>query len=141
MSERNKYDPMKKFVVEGSSFEPKKLIRRFPSGAVRSSDEGRPRPDFISPYALMSLGEHFGANSNDFGATNYYLGIKPVDCLGSMFRHYCELAMAIHEDDKEAIRKAVQSFAANGIMALHQVEIERKGLYVEKYDKTELVEV
>lgn len=136
---RQSMEQQNKYPIEPPAKEKKKL-RRFPSGAVRSDDTGRPRPDYISPYAIMALGEHFGGtNENDFGATNYYLGIKPVDCLGSMMRHYCELAIAIHQNDKEAIRSAVKAFAANGIMALHQVEIERLGLYKEIYEQTEII--
>lgn len=118
----------------------KKKLRRFPSGAVRSDDSGRPAPQMISPYAIMALGEHFADNTNDFGAINYFKGIKPQECLGSMMRHYCELYIAILENDPEGIRKALQSYTANGIMALHQVEIERKGLYKEEFEKTELID-
>lgn len=118
-----------------------KKIRRFPSGAVRSDDTGRISPHYISPYALKAVGEHFAGNASDFGATNYYLGIKPVDCLGSMMRHYLDLAIAIEENDTEAIREELKAYVANGIMALHQVEIERKGLYKEVYEKTEIIDL
>jgi hypothetical protein len=115
-------------------------IRRFPSGAVRSSDVGRIRPDFISPYALKYIAERFAGNSNDFGATNYYMGIKPVDILPSLGRHYLDLQEADMEGRHEDVKKEYASIAQNCIMALHQIILEEKGLYKEPYDKTELVD-
>jgi hypothetical protein len=115
-------------------------IRRFPSGAVRSNDTGRIRPDYISPYALEEIAAHFTHSKNDFGPTNYFLGIKPEDILPSVFRHYLELQKAMLEGDKEKVRHDFRSLAANCIMALHQIVLEEKGLYKETYNSTELVD-
>lgn len=116
-----------------------KKIRRFPSGAVRSDDTGRIRPDYISPYAIEEIAKHFTTAKNDFGPTNYFLGIKPVEIIPSVFRHYLELHSAYMEGDMEKVRHDFRSLAANCIMALHQIVLEEKGLYKEVYDKTELV--
>ena len=118
----------------------KKKIRRFPSGAVRSDDTGRIRPDFISPYALKALGEHFGGNENDFGAINYWKGIPEIDILPSVYRHFLDLQIAIYEGDTDVIRKEIMALAANSIMILHTHEIKRLGIYKEVYDKTELID-
>lgn len=117
-----------------------KFIRRFPSGAVRSDDTGRIRPDFLSPYAIEEIAKHFTVAKNDFGATNYFMGIKIDDILPSISRHYLDLHKAIIEGNTELVREEVRAIAANCIMALHQIVIEEKGLYTEKYDKTELVD-
>lgn len=119
----------------------KKKIRRFPSNAVRSDDTGRERPDFISPYAVKAIGEHFAGNSNDFGATNYWLGIPEIDVIASVARHFIDLQIALHEGNTEMVRKEWQALAANAIMGLHTHEIIRLGLYKELHEKTELIEI
>ena len=114
-------------------------IRRFPSGAVRSDDTGRIRPDYISPYALNEIAQHFTDAKNDFGATNYFKGIKPQDVLASIQRHYLDLHISILENKSEVTRVELRALAANCIMALHQIVLEERGLYEEPYEKTELI--
>ena len=121
--------------------QPKKQIRRFPSGAVRSDDRGRVRPDFVSPYAIHEIALHFTVAENDFGATNYYKGIKPEDILPSMGRHYLEFQEAVMKGDKAGMRSALRSMGANCVMGLHQIVAEEKGEYKEVYDKTEYVDI
>lgn len=118
-----------------------KFIRRFPSGAVRSDDRGRVRPDFLSPYALREVALHFTGNENDFGATNYFFGIKPGDVNPSISRHYLDLQEAFAENDKDRVREELRAIAANCIMALHQIVLEEKGLYKEVHEKTEYVRI
>lgn len=119
--------------------EPTKYIRRFPSGAVRSDDRGRIRPDYISPYALEAIAEHFTGNKNDFGATNYFNGIRPHDCNPSISRHYLDLQKGFATNDSKLIYEELKALAANCIMALHQIKIEEAGLYKEPFAKTEYV--
>lgn len=116
-----------------------KFIRRFESGAVRSDDRGRIKPSYISPYALEEIAEHFSNNENDFGATNYFKGIKPIHIIDSVGRHYLDLQKALIEGDTEQLRKDFRSLAANCIMALHQIVLEERGEYKEIYDKVEYV--
>jgi hypothetical protein len=115
-------------------------IRRFPSGAVRSDDTGRIRPDYLSPYALKYIAECFSNNSNDFGATNYFKGIKPDDIFPSLSRHYIDLHEALIEGKDSEVKREFASIAQNCIMAIHQIIMEEKGLYKELYKKTELVD-
>lgn len=118
-------------------------LRRFKSGAVRSSDRGRIRPDYISPYALEEIAEHFTKAEKDFGSesdsTNYFLGIEPKDVKGSIARHYLDLMKGFAENDEEKIREELRALASNCIMALHQIRIQELGLYKEVYDKTEYI--
>lgn len=118
-----------------------KFIRRFPSGAVRSDDRGRVRPDFLSPYALREVALHFTGNENDFGATNYFFGIKPIDVNPSISRHYLDLQEAFAENDNKRVRDELRAIAANCIMALHQIVLEERGLYKEVYEKIEYVRI
>jgi len=119
--------------------QPKKQIRRFPSGAVRSDDTGRIRPDYISPYAEAEIAEHFTTAKNDFGPTNYFLGIEPVDIYPSMKRHMLELGEGLMNGDKAMVRNALRSLGANSVMGLHQIVMEERGEYVKRYKSTELV--
>jgi len=125
--------------VEHSMDSSPKQIRRFPSGAVRSDDTGRIRPDYISPYAEAEIAEHFTTAKNDFGPTNYFLGIEPVDIYPSMKRHMLELGEGLMKNDKAMIRNALRSLGANSVMGLHQIVMEEKGEYVKRYKSTELV--
>jgi len=115
-------------------------IRRFPSGSVRSDDTGRVRPDYLSPYAIKYIAECFSNNSNDFGVTNYFLGIKPSDIFPSLSRHYLDLHEALVECKNDEIKREFASIAQNCIMALHQIIMEEKGLYKEVHEKTELID-
>ncbi len=119
--------------------ETRKQIRRFESGAVRSDDRGRIKPSYISPYALEEIAKHFSENENDFGATNYFKGIKPKYIIDSVGRHYLDLQKALIEGDRTQLRKDFRSLAANCIMALHQIVLEERGEYKEIYEKVEYV--
>lgn len=120
-----------------------KQLRRFKSGAVRSDDRGRLRPDYISPYALEEIAEHFTQAAKEFGAddfaTNYFKGIEPKDVKGSISRHYIDLQKAFAEKDDVKVREELRAMACNCIMALHQIRISELGLYVEEFDKTEYI--
>ena len=120
--------PSIKFDIQSS-----KKIRRFPSGAVRSDDTGRPRPDWVSALAIEALGEHLAGNANDFGATNYLKGIPVDECLASLMRHYCEYQKTGNFVD-------LRSLAFNAVAALHTACLIKDGDYKEIYPKTELVD-
>jgi len=113
--------------------QPTKKIRRFPSGAVRSDDTGRPRPDWVSALAIEALGEHLAGNANDFGATNYLKGIPVDECLASLMRHYCEYKKTGNFVD-------LRSLAFNAVAALHTACLIKDGEYKEVYPTTELVD-
>jgi len=113
--------------------QPTKKIRRFPSGAVRSDDTGRPRPDWVSALAIEALGEHLAGNANDFGATNYLKGIPVDECLASLMRHYCEYKKTGNFVD-------LRSLAFNAVAALHTACLIKDGDYKEIYPTTELVD-
>jgi hypothetical protein len=125
--------------IEHSMDSSPKKIRRFPSGAVRSDDTGRIRPDYISPYAEAEIADHFTTAKNDFGPTNYFLGIEPVDIYPSMKRHMLELGEGLMKNDKAMVRNALRSLGANSVMGLHQIVMEEKGEYVKRYKSTDLV--
>lgn len=117
----------------------KTKLRRFPSGAVRGDNTGRPRPDLISPYSLLALGEHLSNNADEKGEANFMLGIPEKSCLESLERHTQELKMALFTGDTEEARLAWQGIMFNAMAGLHTHEIKRLGIYKEVYEKTELI--
>lgn len=119
-------------------------VKRFPSGAIRSDSRGKPRFDFISPYALELIAKHHTKNSDNFNdedefGANYMKGIKPKDVLPSLLRHENDMRIALLEGNKELIKEELIALASNALMALHQIVLEEKGLYKEIYSKTEYV--
>jgi hypothetical protein len=130
-----KLDPFAPYKTGGIKFEvpTAKKIRRFPSGAVRSDDTGRPRPDWVSALAIEALGEHLAGNANDFGATNYLKGIPVDECLASLMRHYCAY-------QKSGDFVDLRSLAFNAVAALHTACLIKDGDYKEVYPTTELVD-
>jgi len=118
----------------------KKKIRRFPTGAVRSNDAGRPDPTLISPYAMEELAMHLTENTNEFDPQNYWLGIPEEECLKSMLRHYISYQkhkMAGLSGEYETDLRAI---AFNAMAALHTHALKKHGKYKEIYDRTELID-
>lgn len=110
-----------------------KKIRTFPSGAVRSDNTGRCRPDMVSPYGIEEISMVLIENQNYFGALNYLKGLPEDVCLESLCRHVEEAkeALYIHED-KDLFRKIMRSVGFNAIAALHTIVLKEKELYKEE---------
>lgn len=127
--------------------EDKTYIRRFPSGAIRSDDRGRERPDFVSPYAIHALGKYLANTENSFAKVNYLLGIPVSECWSSLCRHHVELGMLIAKKytidpssvTNEEIEHAAAALTFNGIAMLHTLELIKRGEYKEVYNKTEYI--
>jgi len=68
-----------------------KLDKRiFESGAQRDSNEGKIRPDLISPYMLKALGKVLADGANHYGERNWEKGM-PLDIFKeSASRHYVQ---------------------------------------------------
>jgi hypothetical protein len=127
--------------------ENKTYIRRFPSGAIRSDDRGRERPDFVSPYAIHALGKYLANTENSFAKVNYLLGIPVSECWSSLCRHHVELGRLIAKKytidpssvTNEEIEHAAAALTFNGIAMLHTLELIKRGEYKEVYNKTEYI--
>lgn len=68
-----------------------KLDKRiFESGAQRDSNEGKIRPDLISPYMLKALGKVLAEGASHYGERNWEKGM-PMDIFKeSASRHYVQ---------------------------------------------------
>lgn len=129
-------------LIEEAKQEPKKYIRRFPSGAVRSDSTGRPRPDWVTPYGIEEVSMVLVNNANDFGSLNYMKGIPEEACVESLCRHVEEAKEALYvTKDMDTFRRVMQSVGFNALATLHTIVAKERGVYVEQYSKTELIEL
>ena len=59
----------------------------FDSGAVRDTQEGKGRMDFLPAFALMEVAKHFEAGANKYGDNNWRKGIPVSRYIDSGLRH------------------------------------------------------
>ena len=111
---------MNSFIVKDSGNR-----ERFVTGAVRDTANDKPRPDLISPFFLMRLGEHLRKGANKYTEWNWAKGIPSSRCFASCMRHLMQYAMGKRDEDH-------LSAAAFNIMAIiHNEETEGKAALVE----------
>lgn len=108
------------------------MIRRFPSGAIRSDNRGRERYDFISPLALKELAQFLATTENAFASDNYFLGIPEEACMESLLRHVNDYRINKKKEEATAI-------LFNAVALLHTILLKERGEYITKYDKTEYI--
>lgn len=76
------------------------IKRKFPSGAVRDSNEGKSRPDLISPYFAERLGHRLAYGiKQGYPANNWKLGIPDEAFLESLERHLIAYKMGKTDED------------------------------------------
>lgn len=73
--------------------------RQFPSGAVRDTDSGKPRPFLIPPEALESLGHTLAEGAKHYGERNWEKGMPLGQFFDSMLRHYIGVYKLDHSED------------------------------------------
>lgn len=91
----------------------------FGTGAVRDSSEGKPRPDLISPHAIMREAVWMAKGAKKYGERNWEKGIPIRRCFESMFRHLLMYWLGDRtEDHLAAIR-----FNAGAIMHFEETTL------------------
>lgn len=93
--------------------------RQFESGAVRDSDANKPRPDLISPWFLLRLGELMKKGAEHYGEHNWCKGIPSSQYFASLYRHL--LAYASGKTDEDHL--AAMAFNVMGL--IHNEEAEK----------------
>ncbi len=73
--------------------------REFDTGAVRDIDDSKPRPDFISPFMLMRVGEHLAKGANKYGDRNWEKGMPFSVYIASTMRHLLKYMMGWRDED------------------------------------------
>jgi hypothetical protein len=87
-------------VMEGNpSSEPTVSLRRFPSGAVRSTDADEYRYDLISPIGLRRLAMTCAEGAQKYGEYNWLKGMPVSDILNHAIKHIFEFLRGDESED------------------------------------------
>jgi hypothetical protein len=95
---------------------------RFRSGAVRDSQDGKPRPDLVSPFAMLRLGAWCQKGARHYGDRNWEKGMPISRCLASLERHLYKFKLGMDDEDHLA------AIAWNAMAMLHNEEAIRHGI-------------
>ena len=71
----------------------------FATGAVRDSDDDKPRPELISPFALERLAHWLKLGALKYTPRNWERGLSIERCFASMYRHLLKYQMGEHDED------------------------------------------
>lgn len=93
----------------------------FPTGAIRDTDENKPRPDLISPLAMDRLGHWLRIGAERYGDRNWEKGIPISRSLASLYRHL----LKFHEGDRSEDHLA--AIMCNAMFILHTEEMILRG--------------
>ena len=99
-----------------------KKRQTFASGAVRDTDDDKPRPELISPFALQRLSEWLRLGAVKYAPRNWEKGISVERCFASMYRHLLKYQIGDHDEDHLA------AIFCNCMFILHFEECVRRGL-------------
>ena len=95
-------------------------MQHFSTGAVRDVQDNKPRPDLVSPFFILRLGEHLRKGSEHYGEHNWEKGIPNSRCFASLMRHLNQWASGETNEDHLAA-------AAFNLMAIiHNEEVAKK---------------
>jgi hypothetical protein len=108
---------MSDFIVKDSG-----RREEFPTGSRRDTNEGKPRPDLISPYFLERLGLHMQKGLAKYGEHNWAKGQPTARYMESAFRHLVQL----FKGDRDEDHAAAVAFNVMGI--IHNEECIKKDL-------------
>ena len=103
--------------------------REFATGSVRDRGDLKPRPDFISPFALLEVGEHMRKGAVKYGPHNWQLGQPFSEMTASLYRHLLQWMIG----DTEENHLAAIVFNAQALMHYREM-IKRGALPVELDD-------
>lgn len=93
----------------------------FSSGCVRDNGETKPRPDLISPFAKIRLGEWLRKGAEKYDERNWEKGMPISRCLEAIDRHYCKYQMNMTDEDHMA------AIMCNAMFIMHYEEMIKIG--------------
>lgn len=93
----------------------------FETGAVRDTDETKPRPDLISPFALERLGEWLRLGAKRYTPRNWEKGIPISRCTASLCRHLLKFQQGMQDEDHLA------AIMCNAMFIMHYQEMMDRG--------------
>lgn len=113
--------------------------REFGTGSVRDRGDDKPRPDLISPHAIMRLGAWMGLGAKKYGEHNWELGQPVSSFVESLERHLYKYKMGMTDEDHMA------AVMYNTQAVLHFEELAKQGDMIaqemcDRYASAKLVE-
>ena len=112
----------------------------FASGAVRDTDDGKPRPELISPFATEKLAHWLRLGAEKYAPRNWEAGISLNRCLASALRHLMKYQQGV-QDGEDHLTAAY----CNLMFMLHFTTLIERGILPEslndlpKYNSTSTV--
>jgi len=100
----------------------------FSTGAQRDTHAQKPRPDLMSPYAALRIGEILRAGAEHYGDRNWEKGIPISRCIASLERHLVAYKQGLRNEDHMA------QLACNAMFILHNEEAIRLGILPQDLD-------
>ena len=88
------------------------------NSAQREEVTGKPRPDLISPLAMLKLGEWANDGASKYGEWNYIKGMPYSRYIQSIYRHLLKW----HGGDKKECH--LSAIAWNALALLHHEEMD-----------------
>lgn len=93
----------------------------FNTGCVRDNGETKPRPDLISPFAKLRLGDWLRKGLEKYDERNWEKGMPISRCLEAIDRHYCKYQMGRTDEDHMA------AVMCNAMFIMHYEEMIKIG--------------
>lgn len=101
---------------------------QFAGGAVRDSQEDKPRPDLISPFFKERLGDWLRLGAIRYGEHNWTRGIPMSRVVASLERHLMKFQQGLLDEDH------LSAMAANSMFLLDFDERIKRGLLSPEFD-------
>ena len=92
----------------------------YETGAVRSDQTGKSRPDLVPGVCMLRLGEHYQKGAALYGERNYEKGIPSSRGLASLQRHLEQYKTGDREEDH------LSAIAFNALMLIFNEEMAGK---------------
>lgn len=102
--------------------------QKFNAGAVRDTSDGKSRPDLISPFFEMRLGNWLMLGAKKYNERNWEKGIPNSRCYASLRRHICQWVIGNQDEDHLA------AIACNIMFIMHNEEAVKRGLLPKEID-------
>ncbi len=94
----------------------------FVSGCVRGTTEDKSRPDLISPYFNMRVGDHLDKGARKYAERNWEKGMPISRCIASLERHLNQYKQGLTDEDHLA------AIGCNIMFIIHYEELIKRGL-------------
>ena len=92
------------------------------NGAIREKQDGKGRPDLISPFALTRLAKHYENGSKKYADRNWEIGMRFSRYTASIFRHLIAWMKGDESEDHLA------AIAWNAFAIMHHQELKQNEL-------------